>query len=91
MYHECDETIRGHVFCSCFALLVMHEREARLAAKGCSFEWEGVKGDLEALSAVEVFEGEDSCRLRTEFAGVVSKVFSAPGIAAPPTVRGANA
>jgi hypothetical protein len=50
-----------------------------------------LKRDLEALSEVEVFEGEDRYWLRTEFAGVASKVFSALGIAAPPTVRGANA
>jgi len=91
IYHECDDTIRGHVFCSFLALVVMHELEARLRALGYRFEWEDVKRDLEALSEVGVFEGEDAYRLRTEFAGVASKVFSAIGIAAPPTVRGANA
>ena len=91
IYHKCDETIKGHVFCSFLALVVMHELEARLAAKGYRFEWEDVKRDLEALSEVDIFEGEDAYRLRTEFAGVASKVFTAIGIAAPPTVRGANA
>jgi transposase len=91
IYHKCDETIKGHVFASFLALVVMHELEARLAAKGYKFEWEDVKRDLEALSEVEVFEGEDAYWLRTEFAGVASKVFSVIGIAAPPTVRGANA
>ena len=69
----------------------MHEMDRRLAAKGHRFEWEDVKRDLDALSEVEVFEGEDAYWLRTEFAGVASKVFSAIGIAAPPTVRSANA
>jgi len=91
IYHKCDETIKGHVFASFLALVVMHELDARLAAKGYKFEWEDVKRDLDALSEVEVFEGTDSYWLRTEFAGVASKVFSAIGIAAPPTVRGANA
>jgi transposase len=91
IYHKCDETIKGHVFASFLALVVMHEFETRLAAKGYMFEWEDVKRDLEALSEVEVFEGEESYWLRTEFAGVASKVFSAIGIAAPPTVRATDA
>jgi transposase len=91
IYHKCDETIKGHVFASFLALVVMHELETRLAAKGYRFEWEDVKRDLEALSEVEVFEGEESYWLRTEFAGVASKVFSAIGIAAPPTVRATDA
>jgi hypothetical protein len=100
IYHKCpigplhqrfgpagDDTIKGHVFASVLALVVMHEMDRRLAAKGYKFEWEDVKRDLDALSEVEVFEGTDSHWLRTEFAGVASKVFSAIGIAAPPTVR----
>ncbi len=34
IYHKCDETIRGHVFCSFLALVLMKELEDRLAAKG---------------------------------------------------------
>lgn len=91
IYHKCDATIMGHVFASFLALVVMHEFDARLAAKSYRFGWEDVKRDLEALSEVEVFEGESAYWLRTEFAGCASKVFSALGIAAPPTVRGADA
>ena len=91
IYHRCDATIVGHVFCSFLALVVMHELDSRLRAKGLILEWEDVKRDLEALSEVEVLEGEDRYWLRTEFAGVASKVLSALGIAAPPTVRGADA
>ena len=45
----------------------------------------------QALSEAEVFEGESVYWLRMEFAGCASKVLSALGIAAPPTVRGADA
>ena len=45
----------------------------------------------QALSEVQVFEGGSVYWLRTEFAGCASKVLSALGIAAPPTVRGAHA
>jgi hypothetical protein len=85
--HKCDETILGHVFASFLALVVMHEMDSRLRAKGYILEWEDVKQDLEALTEVEVFEGEDRYWLRSEFAGCASKVFRALGIAAPPSVR----
>jgi hypothetical protein len=87
IYHKCDETILGHVFASFLALVVMHEMDSRLRAKGYILEWEDVKQDLEALTEVEVFEGEDRYWLRSEFAGCASKVFRALGIAAPPSVR----
>ncbi len=91
IYHKCDETILGHVFASFLALVVMHELDARLAAKGVKLEWEDVKQDLDALAEIEVFEGEQAYWLRTEFAGCASRVFSALGIAAPPSVRQADA
>jgi hypothetical protein len=91
IYHKCDATIMGHVFASFLALVVMHELDARLAGAGYRFEWEDVKRDLDALAEVEVFEGESAHWLRTEFAGCASKVFRALGIAAPPTVREADA
>lgn len=91
IYHKRDETILGHVFASFLALVVMHEMDRRLAAKGLKLEWEDVKQDLEVLTEVEVFEGNDAYWLRTEFAGVASKVFAAVGIGAPPTVRRAGA
>ena len=87
IYHKCDATIMGHVFASFLALVVMHELDSRLRAKGLILEWEDVKQDLEALSEVEVFEGEDRYRLRTEFAGCTGKVFRGLGIAAPSAVR----
>ena len=87
IYHKRDETILGHVFCSFLALVMMHEMDRRLAAKGLKLEWEDVKQDLEALTEVEVFEGNDAYWLRTEFVGVTGKVFQALGIAAPLVVR----
>ena len=34
IYHKCDATIRGHVFCSFLALLLKTELERRLAEQG---------------------------------------------------------
>jgi transposase len=38
-FHKCDETIRGHVFCSFLALLLRKELEDRLARKQWKVEW----------------------------------------------------
>ena len=34
IFHHCDETIRGHVFCSFLALVLKHELQSRLQKKG---------------------------------------------------------
>ncbi len=39
IFHKCDETIRGHVFCSFLALLLRQELEERLARKEWKLEW----------------------------------------------------
>jgi len=35
IYHKCDETIRGHVFCSFLALVMMRELQERMDDKRC--------------------------------------------------------
>src|SRR5512142_591629 len=47
IYHHCDDTIRGHVFCSFLALVLRHELQSRLRAKGRQLEWADVIADLE--------------------------------------------
>ena len=39
IFHRCDETIRGHVFCSFLALLLRKELEGRLWRKEWKLEW----------------------------------------------------
>lgn len=87
IYHRLDETIRGHVFCSFLALLLRHELQTRLAAKGHVFEWADVLQDLERLQVMEVdYEGK-RFQLRTEVQGTCGRVFQAVGVAIPPTVQ----
>ncbi len=54
IYHKCDDTIRGHVFCSFLALALMKELFSRLQlTNGQHYEWEDIKRDLEALREVQ--------------------------------------
>ncbi len=87
IFHKCDDTIRGHVFCSFLALVLRKELQARLQAAGSELEWAEVIADLEALENVEVMHQQKHFRLRTETKGTCGKVFQAVGVALPPTVR----
>jgi len=87
IYHKCDETIRGHVFCSFLALLLKTELERRLAECGQAWEWAEVLRGLDQLQEVEaVFRGRHYL-LRSQFMGDAHKAIRAAGVAVPPTIR----
>jgi transposase len=87
LYHKCDETIRGHVFCSFLALLLRKELEDRLAHKEWKLEWADVIRDLNNLIEMEVAISGKSYVFRGQTPGVVGKAFQACGVALPPTLR----
>lgn len=87
IYHKWDATIRGHVFCSFLALLLVDELQRRLGALGHKVEWEQAKQDLEALQETEVRLGQQWYLLRGPLQGVAGKVLQAAGVAPPPAVR----
>ena len=87
VYHQRSENIRGHVFCSFLALVLMKELERRLQAAGHCFEWADIKRDLKALQQVIIRDESKSLSLRTECTGTCGKTFQAVGVAIPPTIR----
>jgi hypothetical protein len=90
IYHRCDETIRGHVFCSFLALVLRQELQARLEERGHDPEWADVIGDLDRLQMVEVEQDGKRFLLRSEVQGSCGQVFQAAGVAIPPTVQQAS-
>jgi hypothetical protein len=87
IYHKCDETIRGHVFCSFLALLLRRALEQRLAEKGQTWEWAEILRGLDNLQEIEaVFQGKHFI-LRSQLLGQAHKAFLAAGVALPPTLR----
>jgi hypothetical protein len=90
IWHQLDETIRGHVFCSFLALRLRFELERRLAERGESFEWASILRDLDQVEEVEVDKQGNRFVLRTEAPGSAGKVFQATGVALPPTIRTAR-
>jgi len=87
IYHKCDETIRGHVFCSFLALLLRKELEDRLARREWKLEWADIIRDLDNLVEMEVSISGNGYVFRGQTSGVAGKVFQACGVALPPTLR----
>jgi hypothetical protein len=87
IYHRCDETIRGHVFCSFLALLLLKELQARLAARGWQVEWQRLQDDLDALEEITIRTRGRTFVIRSELQGDAGKAIQAAGIALGSVVR----
>jgi transposase len=87
IFHKRTETIKGHVFCSFLALILMKELKTRLAKKGWKLEWQRLIRDLDHLKEIEVSAVGKDVIIRTELRGDTGKVFQAAGVAVPSTVK----
>ena len=87
VYHKCDETIRGHVFCSFLALVLLKELQARLAARGWQVEWQRLRDDLDALEEITIKTRGRSFVIRSETQGDAGKAIQAAGVALGSIVR----
>ena len=87
IFHQRDENIRGHVFCSFLALILRKELEIRLNSAGFDFEWSDIKQDLSALQTVTIEDDDKRFALRTECRGCCGKIFQAVRVALPPVIR----
>src|ERR1019366_5517937 len=90
VFHRCDETIRGHVFCSFLALVLRQELQSRLEERGHVFEWADVIADLDRLQMVQVEQDGKRFLLRSDVQGTCGRVFQSAGVAIPPTVQQAG-
>lgn len=87
VYHQRDETIRGHVFCSFLALLLRKELDHRLEKNQFKFEWNHIRQDLQSLQETVIEENGKRLSVRSECVGTCGKVFKSVGVAVPPTIR----
>ena len=90
IYHQTDEAIRGHVFCSFLALVLRKALEDRLAAARVKPEWGALLRDLDRLQEIETEQEGKHFILRTPVTGDVGRVFQALAIALPPNIREAE-
>ena len=87
IFHQRDETIRGHVFCSFLALAMRKELMKRLEQSGHDLEWADMIQDLESLQETTIEENGKRLAVRTECVGTCGKVFQSVKVAIPPTIR----
>ena len=87
IFHQRDETIKGHVFSSFLALVLVKELYRRLEKAGCDFEWADIKQDLSALQEITLEDSGRKLAVRSACKGVCGKVFQAVGVAIPLTIR----
>lgn len=90
VFHQWDATIKGHVFCSFLALVLVDELKRRLKERDWDLEWNDIWRDLQSLAEVEVSQEGDIYFLRTPLKGVTWNVLQATGVAIPPSVRSAG-
>jgi len=87
VFHQRDETIRGHVFCSFLALVLRKALQRKLEDAANGFSWAEIKQDLEALQMTMLDESGKRLAVRTQCQGACRKIFQAVGVAIPPTVQ----
>ena len=87
IFHKCDETIRGHVFCSFLALVLKKALEDKIEALGQDYSWPQVLADLDALTETEIEHEGRRFLLRSTPRPAASFALRAAGVALPPTVR----
>jgi len=87
IYHRCDTTIRGHVFCSFLALILIKKLNEKLSAKGFSIEWNEIKRNLANMQEVKSKTNNKVFALTINKTGICRKIFQAVGVAIPPTIQ----
>jgi transposase len=87
IFHKCDETIRGHVFCSFLALILIKELQWRMDQRGWTSEWGRLKDDLDSLEEITVRAAGKAFVIRNETRGNVSKAIQAAGVALGSVIR----
>jgi len=87
IYHKADATIRGHVFCSFLALVLLKELQARMERRGWVCEWDRLKADLDNLQEVTVQAMGEPFVIRTQTRGAAGQALQAAGVALGPVVR----
>ncbi len=87
IFHQLDETIRGHVFCSFLALVLKKALEDRITALGRAASWQDILADLQSLTETGIEQDGKRFIVRSAPRPAASLALRAAGVALPPTVR----
>jgi IS4 transposase len=87
IYHHRDDTIRGHVFCSFLALILLKELQARMRRCGYRYEWARLREELDELVEMRLHVPGGEVVVRSIPRGSASQALRAAGVALGPAVR----
>ena len=87
IYHQRDDTIRGHVFSSFLALVLLNELRQRMEARGFNYEWDHLRKNLKDLEEVRAEAVDRQIIMRTIPKGDAGRALQAVGVALGPALR----
>jgi len=87
IYHKLDETIRGHVFCSFLALMLLKDLQGKMEARGWRLHWDRLKEEIDDLQEITLRNPGKTFVIRNRTKGDAGKAIQAVGVALGPTVR----
>lgn len=87
IYHKCDDTIRGHVFCSFLALVLFKELQDRMETRGWPVQWQRLRDDLDELQEMTLQLSGKTFVVRTATHGDAGKALQAAGVALGSSLR----
>ena len=87
LFHRRSETIRGHVFCSFLAALLLKELFGRLQQRGSTVEWDRLRQDLDGFDEVTIHTAGKTLVVRSQMVGDVGKAIQAAGVKLGPVLR----
>ena len=87
VFHQTDEAIRGHMFCSFLALTLQKALFERLEQAGLQASWNDVVRDLRAVTETEIEQDDKRLAVRSRLTETAAGVFRAVGVRIPPVIR----
>jgi hypothetical protein len=86
LYHQRDDTCRGHIVASFLALRLEVDLQRRLEERGAEVSWPDLMRHLQQVQSVIVEMDGQRYQLRTDLVGAAHQAFAAAGVRPPSTV-----
>ena len=87
IYHKSTEAIKGHIFCSFLAILLIKELRRKMDVKGLKYEWNEILQALNRLEEIKIEKDGKRFLLINDVTKCSREIFTAVGVAIPPAFR----
>ena len=87
VFHQTDDAIRGHMFCSFLALTLQKALFERLEQAELQESWNDIVRDLRAVTETQIEQDHKRLAVRSRITERAAGVFRAVGLRIPPVIR----